>query len=272
MRIVTVGELCADNYLPPVGKVFPGGNAANVAVHLKRAGIPEVSCVGMVGSDEYGVMIREALAKEGVDISHLRSSQGVTGWAEVRLEKGERMFEAGTLGVQERFALDQTALSFIANHDLVQANYLPGMQRYLPRFRAEGRVVSFDYGPISHSRMKWTRESLEPVDYAFLSAAEMPLPELKKKMRWFQEEGSIDLVVATRGGRGSLALENGRWFPQPAIKMKARDTLGAGDAFIAGFLARYLSGSGVAGALDHASLVAGAVCSHLGAWKPTGGS
>jgi len=271
MRIVTVGELCADNYVPPVGQVFPGGNAANVAVHLRRAGICEVSCVGVVGSDEYGIMIREALAKEGVNVSHLGSLPGVTGWAKVRLDKGERIFEAGTFGVQERFILDNRALSFIANHDLVQANYLPGMDKYLPRFRAEGLVVSFDCGPITHSRMEWTGESLEPVDYVFLSAAELSLPELKKKMRWFQDEGNIDLVVATRGGEGSLALENSKWYSQPALKVRVRDTLGAGDAFIAGFLARYLSGSGVAGALDHASLVASSVCSHLGAWEPTGG-
>mgnify|MGYP000343952523 FL=1 len=46
---------------------FPGGNPVNVAVYAVRLG-GEASYTGVVGDDAYGKLMKESIAKKGVDI------------------------------------------------------------------------------------------------------------------------------------------------------------------------------------------------------------
>lgn len=50
---------------------FPGGKGANQAVAAARLGA-QVTMVGCVGSDTFGDQLRNGLAKDGIDISHVR--------------------------------------------------------------------------------------------------------------------------------------------------------------------------------------------------------
>jgi fructoselysine 6-kinase len=72
VRIATVGDNCIDRYLPPVDRVFVGGNAVNVAVNLKQAG-HAVAYFGAVGDDEEGGRTRAVLCRFGVDVTSLRT-------------------------------------------------------------------------------------------------------------------------------------------------------------------------------------------------------
>ena len=76
MLIATVGDNCMDVYAQ-LGQSFPGGNAVNVAIYLKRLG-EEASYTGVVGDDHYGEQMKKALAAKGVDISHLHTRHGST--------------------------------------------------------------------------------------------------------------------------------------------------------------------------------------------------
>ena len=57
----------------PRGPRASGGSLANVAVGLARLGARS-AMVGVVGADEFGHFLRERLAAEGVDVSHLRQT------------------------------------------------------------------------------------------------------------------------------------------------------------------------------------------------------
>ena len=48
-------------------------------------------------------------------------------------------------------------------------------------------------------------------------------------------------MIATLGGDGALCYHNGAWYEQPVFKVKAKDTVGAGDAFLASFIAKYIN-------------------------------
>ena len=74
------------------------------------------------------------------------------------------------------------------------------------------------------------------------------------------------IAVVTLGQAGSLACADSTTYRQAAIPVEVVDTLGAGDAFIAGFIAaparrRLAAGRPRAGAADAAE-----TCRHLGAW------
>jgi len=73
--------------------------------------------------------------------------------------------------------------------------------------------------------------------------------------------------VATLGEGGALGWCRGEEVRIPAYAVEVRDTTGAGDAFRAGFAARWLElgDADVLDLLEYAALVAGLSCRGLGA-------
>ena len=80
--------------------------------------------------------------------------------------------------------------------------------------------------------------------------------ELKKAAHWLNipidsfEDGVIKIadhydyqaVVATLGGDGAMSYRNKTFFRQPVFKVQVKDTVGAGDAFLASYLSRMIAG------------------------------
>jgi sulfofructose kinase len=67
-----------DQRVPAQTAVLSGGGpAATAAVAMSRLGTP-VSFVGSVGNDDAGALIRDGLARSGVDLTHLTTVEGMT--------------------------------------------------------------------------------------------------------------------------------------------------------------------------------------------------
>src|SRR4051794_8247940 len=67
-----------DQRVPAQSAVLSGGGpAATAAVAISRLGTP-VSFVGSVGSDDAGALIRDGLARSGVDVTHLTTAEGMS--------------------------------------------------------------------------------------------------------------------------------------------------------------------------------------------------
>ena len=163
MDVVCMGE-CLVDFLPPgagqrvrdVTAWTPGigGSLANVAVGVARLGGRSAN-VGVVGADEFGHLLRERLAAEGVDVSHLRQTdEGRTGLVFISLDaQGERSFCYFRTRAAE-FLLDErdVDLDFLARarvlHVGTNSLHLPAartaMLRAVDAARAAGRIVSCD--------------------------------------------------------------------------------------------------------------------------------
>ena len=72
------------------------------------------------------------------------------------------------------------------------------------------------------------------------------------------------LVVVKRGAAGAEAAEAARRWRVNAPKIAAIDTTGAGDAFVAAFLAHRLSGAGIQPALERAAAAGAAASASVG--------
>jgi sugar/nucleoside kinase (ribokinase family) len=74
-----------------------------------------------------------------------------------------------------------------------------------------------------------------------------------------------NVLIVTMGEHGSSALEGDRFYHEPAFKVHAVDTTGAGDVFRGGFIYALVNGQPMGEALRTANAAAAVSCTRLGA-------
>lgn len=267
-----VGDNCIDCYRGENKRWYPGGNAVNVGVHLRRAGVP-TAYVGVVGDDEEGKFLESALVEEGLDLRWLERRPGRTGRTFVRLEWGERVFEGDDPGVQSPLALSAPHLAMLEKCALVHfsgfTSWAGSAECHQPNLVAElaslrGRLrLSLDFSDGGDALFRRVGSLL---DYSFFSRADLSDQQVNEFVEQCLEITS-GIIVVTRGARGCAAGQKGCGLCLvPAQAVEVVDTLGAGDAFIAGFLAATLQGKGFMAALAGGMRCTAGVLSSCGAW------
>jgi fructokinase len=154
----------------------------------------------------------------------------------------------------------------------------PGAEAVLELARracAEGAAVSFD----PNCRPDVVDRDLDRVDELAALSSVVKLsdedlaflypdqPFAQVADRWLSDR--TRLVVLTRGARGASArTSDGSWDVPPAEGSAIVDTVGAGDAFMAGLVDGLLRDQPVNAALSHAAVVARRTCERAGADPP----
>ena len=121
IKVAAVGDNCVDAY-DQTGEAFPGGNPVNVAVYTVRLG-GEASYTGVVGDDAYGKLMKDSIAKKGVDVSHLKVMPGSTAVTHVEIIDGERILGDYEEGVMAEFKLSEEDIEFLGSHELEKSGY-----------------------------------------------------------------------------------------------------------------------------------------------------
>lgn len=270
--VLVVGDNCLDCYRGEVEACYPGGNAVNVAVYLRRQGLA-TTYHGYLGDDPAGAYLRAALEAEGVDLSLVETLAGATGRTFVEVRGGERVFVGDDPGAQVPFHADLARLQrrhFALAHFSGFTSWDGGAQRCQPALAAElaalaGVPLSLDFSEGESGERLFTKVG-GLLTYSFFSRPELT----DRAVECFlarcvqQTEG---FVVVTRGPQGSAGARRGEPVVfQQAEQAPVTDTLGAGDAFIAGFLAGVLAGEDLAGALAAGTRLATHVIGQQGAW------
>ena len=260
-RIACLGDSCVDHYLG-LDQKFPGGNPVNFAVYLRRLG-GEASFVGAVGSDEDGTLVLEALKEKGVDVSHVQVLEGPTPTTVVRMEEGNRVFDAYDPGIMDSYTLSPEDDAFLLEHDLAVSALWGRCEGDLARLRAKGLKLAFDCADLPFDPAAQT--ALPHVDIAFFSDDTASQRNLRRTIRTLAAM-SPSVGVAMRGAKGSLAFDGRRYYAQEAIACSVVDTLGAGDSYIAGFLYAYLRGLPMGDCMRTGAENASVTIGYIGAW------
>ena len=278
MSVVSIGDACMDIYDEPVNKKRVGVNALNVAVYLARLGL-KVSFIGVIGEDKWGREIIQALENEGVDFSKVVKKEGQTAVTEVTLNNGERIFTGERIGILPELDIGGSEYDYISTHDHVHHSGFTSWKKISPQqdskmfnkitnhlrnFAKMDLTVSFDFSQIKEQDF-FVRIS-DLIDFAFFSQPKLTEAEVKEfAEKRFKEGPSI--IVITRGPKGSFAYDGDDYYFKEPHDIETNDTLGAGDAFIAGFLAERLAQTGdIAKSLDQATNTAATACERVGAW------
>ena len=88
---------------------------------------------------------------------------------------------------------------------------------------------------------------------------------LVKDIDKMRDHYKIGTVLVTCGARGSLVASEQGWSWLASVPVDVVDTIGAGDAFTAGFVAGILAGESHADSQRRATAAAARACTHAGA-------
>ncbi|MGW6273317.1 sugar kinase [Streptomyces sp. NPDC055060] len=270
------------------------GAESNVAIGLARLG-HAARWAGAVGEDEAGELVLRTLRAEGVDVSGAtRDPDAPTGLIlfEPRLPEVTRVhyYRAGSAGSRLTAAAVESA--FATTPDAPRVLHLTGItpalgpsalaacRRALELAREHGTTVCLD---VNFRSRLWTeaesaavmRSWIPYVDVLIASDDELPLCVTETTApggtaaalaKGLLAQGVREVVVKL-GADGATAYGTDGELHAPARPVHAVDAVGAGDAFVAGYLSALLDGEDVAGRLDRAVTTgAFAVASH-GDWE-----
>ncbi len=262
MKIVGVGDNVLDKYVDQ-GLMYPGGNAVNVPVLALRYGAEAAAYIGALGNDRGGRWLREALVREGLDVSRTKILPENNAYSRVTLMDGDRIFVGSEKGASSKLHLSQEDLDYIGAFDVVHTSIYSNIEGQLKEIRAKSRILAFDFS--NECDAAYLRAVADSVDYAFFSGAKMGDPEIETLFSLTEELG-VALSLVTRGSKGAILRLRGRTYRQDAVPCEVVDTLGAGDAFIARLILGIVSGGKPQAVLEESARCAAAACSHYGAF------
>lgn len=268
MKLLGLGDNVMDAYLFRA-ELYPGGNAANVAVLAKRAGAEETAYLGVLADDASGRHYRAALESEGVDTSRLRVAVGKSACNYITLDaSGDRVFSGnnGADTVQNMFRPELTRADrdYAAKFDVIHTSIHSGLDDTLGALaRRSDLSMDFSNDGFTHKNVSRLAPLLR---FAFFSAGTRSVEQVQE-FAAFAASCGIPEVIFTMGLRGAYGISSGMVWQTTAYPCKAVDALGAGDAFIADFLISYWDNGGSALlAADCAARFAATSCLHYGAF------
>jgi fructoselysine 6-kinase len=255
-QVACVGDNCVDVYVDAGGVERVGGNALNVALELARTG-HTAAYLGAVGTDARGRLVIDGARAGGVDVSRVIVADGATGVTIVGHDpSGERHFVSEEYGVAADYRVPPADEALLRRSRWVHASRQADLARWSPGVRAAGTPVSCDLNDGGDALAC-------PVDVAFASAADADDAAATALARDLRERGA-EIAVVTLGPAGSLAHSAAGAWRQPAIPVEVVDSLGAGDAFIAGVIAALLAGRDVPAALRAGAHAGAEACTRVG--------
>lgn len=237
----------------------PGGAPANVAVGLERLGVP-AAFMGQVGDDLFGHWLRDLMADEGVDVAALamtREARTTIAFVATRRDGKKDICFYRNPGADAQFSVANLADAGFKNLQLFHCGSVSlslepcrtAQFEAVRRAKNEGALISFD--------PNWRPSLWDDFDLARdLIWQIMPLCDVVKVAdeEWEFVTRTNDfetgaakiralgpqLVVITRGAEGAYFNFEGASGEVAGFEVDALDTLGAGDAFVAGLLSKLM--------------------------------
>ena len=261
MKIGAVGDNCIDVY-KQLGEAYPGGNPVNVAVYSVRLGA-EASYTGVVGNDEYGSLLKNALQAKNVDVSHVRVMPGQTAITEVEVINNDRVFGDYYEGVLADFTLTDEDIDFLASHDIVVSGIWGKIEKSLGTIKSKGVPIAFDFATKIDDQL--VEEIIPHVDYAFFSYDGGEDAYMKDYMKKMHAQGP-KLIVVTMGEKGSIVYDGTTFYRHGIVPCEVVDTMGAGDSYIAAFICGIMEKKSIEECMEIGAHNSSITIQYKGAW------
>jgi sugar/nucleoside kinase (ribokinase family) len=290
-EILCVGDMCADIFASPLTRlpnsgelaladeiaVYPGGNALNTAIALRRLGEP-AAIAGSVGDDALGGLLLDQLQSLGLDTRGVwRQPQGQTATTIIVRAQGEDRRFIHALGVAADFTGEHISADILPDGGiLLVGGYLKlgawndeALANLLCESKRQGCCnvlnvcIAQDSG-VDPSRAVRLLEQVDVFvpneDEALILTGEASLVRQAQALR----RAGAETVVITRGDRGLYADDGSRTAKMGVFDVSLVDPSGCGDCFTAGLLAALVRDWDLVRTLEFASAVGALGATALG--------
>ncbi|WP_436495006.1 sugar kinase [Actinokineospora sp. HUAS TT18] len=291
--LITLGEAMGVMAATETGPLTSGsamrlgfaGAEATVAIGVSRLG-HQCAWIGSVGADSIGTMVLDRLRAERVDIAGCRTADQPTGLMIRERRTADRIRAsyyrkgfAGSLLCAADIAADRIGTARVLHltgiTPALSESARTAVRAAVDAAVAAGVTISLD---LNYRAALWPRAEaaaeLAPLvavsDIVFASDDEATLlvPDadpvgLAKSLAAL----GPGQVVLKLGAAGAVALVDGELVDQPAVPVTCVDPIGAGDAFVAGYLSGVLDGLPVADRLHRAATCGAFAVSVVGDWE-----
>lgn len=291
--LVTLGEALAVLAAPDPGPLAVGtglrlgmaGAESNVAIGVSRLG-GAATWIGRVGEDGLGELVLRELRAEGVTALAVRDPAPTSLLLRERRTSTHtrtRYYRAGMAGsrlcpedVPEDVVAGAAVLHITGITPALGDGPARAVRRAVDIAVGAGVPVSLD---VNHRSLLWgepdARAALLPLlrrsDLVFAGTHEAAMmlgggrapEELAERLCGLGPTGAVIKL----GPDGAHALLDGTSYRQPAVPIRAHDSVGAGDAFAAGYLAELLAGEPPEHRLRTAALLGAFSVATAGDWE-----
>jgi 2-dehydro-3-deoxygluconokinase len=289
--LVALGEVMLRLSIPSPGRIETarqldvqvGGAEANVAAACARLGL-RTAWISALPASPWGERIRRELTGHGVDCAPVRMMDDARVGVyflefgvpprpiRVLYDRRDSAFARLTPEAVDWEPVRQARLAHVTG---ITPALGPGPRRIVEQVFREAAAVSFD---LNYRATLWSPaaarafvESVLPgARHVFLGEGEArTVFDLAGPPEWVIESlarlAPKATVALLQGQAGSVVLDEGRlWRPSRTHSVQVVDPVGAGDAYVAGFLWAKLTGRGPQEAVDAGAAVAALKCSTWG--------
>ncbi|QDY91732.1 sugar kinase [Arthrobacter sp. UKPF54-2] len=263
-----------------------GGSESNVAIGVQRLGGNAVWC-GRVGADSLGQLVQREIRAEGVTVRVTEDPDAPTGLMlkERRTQSTQKVsyYRAGSAGsrlspadLDPLLIAGASVLHVSGITPALSGSAAAAIRQAMELAREHSVSVSFD---LNYRANLWSaaaagksyRALVPLVDVVFAGDEEAALAvgsadnpaELAQRMA---NLGPAQAVIKL-GSDGAVAWIDGKIFRQEAVPVQPVDTVGAGDAFVAGYLTELMAASAPAQRLELAAKTGAFACLAYGDWE-----
>lgn len=274
-KILCFGEMLWDIF--PDGAV-PGGAPMNVAIGLKKLG-SDVFILSSCGKDELGVNLLEYLHQNGLSTEYVQQSNYPTGAVNVHLsEKKDATYEIvfpsawdyiekpqalpefdilvyGSLSCRNKTSFETlSSLLETATFKVFDVNF---RAPFIDRSVIEQLLIKSDLVKMNHEEL-----------FQISAWNGLESEDLKLAANLVFKHYSLNMLCVTLGAEGAFLKTADEELYQSGFPVKIQDTVGAGDAFLAGFIHNYSREKPLKDTLEFACLLGAWVASRKGANPP----
>lgn len=279
-----------------------GGAESNVAIGLARLGV-STAWIGRVGEDDLGERVIRQIRGEGVNVYAVADPERPTGLmlkskpmaGQTRVNYYRREGAGAALGpedlpealIESARILHITGISAVLSDRTYQA-----VTAAVEQAKKAGVVISFD---INHRQSlaaaDWAaaryRTLVAEADLVFGGAEELALldspggmkPAVQEQLERGDDKELPSILsryaadfdctlILKRGPQGAAqATRTGEYSAVEGLRVQVVDTVGAGDAFVAGYLSADLEGLGAKASLERGNACGAIMCTSPGDWE-----
>ena len=246
-------------------QVHPGGKGLNQSIAMAAAGA-KVKHAGKVGED--GRWLLELMAAKNIDVSMMTVDAGPTGHANIQVTpEGENsiVLFGGANRTITKSDIDEALEEAQPGEFLLIQNEISALDYLIDSACEKEMRVVFNAAPMSGDVNALPLEAIELLVINEIEGFELTTKTVPDEIIATLAFRFADTnILLTLGAAGSIYAGKGDSIFQPAMKVEAVDTTGAGDVFHGAFVLGLLNGWSTRETTGFSSAVAAMKCRILG--------